>query len=267
MMKNKITMLGTNSALVTKCFNTCFVLTSSSGKHLLVDTGGGNGILSQLERAGIDRGAISDLYITHAHTDHVLGAIWLIRLTLQRKTPAVLRIFSHRRVLDVLTSFCRMLLPQKLIDKMPDRIELKELQDGDCFEVGDMRLQCFDIHSTKERQFGFTAELPGGIRLTCLGDEPYNAINAHYAEGADWLMSEAFCLYADRERYKPYEKNHSTALDAAREAERLQVRNLILYHTEEDTLAQRRARYTEEAATVFSGAIHVPDDLEIIELG
>ena len=56
-------------------------------------------------------------------------------------------------------------------------------------------------------------------------------------------------------------------MDAAREAERLQVRNLILYHTEEDTLAQRRARYTEEAATVFSGAIHVPDDLEIIELG
>ena len=260
-------MLGTGSALVTKCFNTCFVLTSSSGKHLLVDTGGGNGILSQLERAGIDRGAISDLYITHAHTDHVLGAIWLIRLTLQRKTPAVLRIFSHRRVLDVLTSFCRMLLPQKLIDKMPDRIELKELQDGDCFEVGDMRLQCFDIHSTKEKQFGFTAELPGGICLTCLGDEPYNAINAHYAEGADWLMSEAFCLYADREQYKPYEKNHSTALDAAREAESLQVRNLILYHTEEDTLAQRRVRYTEEAATGFSGAIHMPVDLEIIELG
>lgn len=267
MMKNRITMLGTGSALVTKCFNTCFVLTSSSGKHLLVDTGGGNGILSQLERVGIERGEIADLYITHAHTDHVLGAIWLIRLTLQRKTPAVLHIFSHQRVLDVLTSFCQMLLPKKLIDKMPDRIALTALQDGDRFEVGDMRLQCFDIHSTKEKQFGFTAELPGDICLTCLGDEPYNEANASYVEGADWLMSEAFCLYADRERYKPYEKHHSTALDAAREAERLHVRNLILYHTEEDTLAQRRARYTKEAATVFTGSIHVPDDLEVIELG
>ena len=29
-----------------------------------------------------------------------------------------------------------------------------------------------------------------------------------YAEGADWLMSEAFCLYADRDRYHPYEKSH-----------------------------------------------------------
>ena len=77
-------MLGTGSALVTKCFNTCFVLTSSSGKHLLVDTGGGNGILSQLERAGIDRGAISVLFFTHAHTDHVLRAFWLIRLPFHR---------------------------------------------------------------------------------------------------------------------------------------------------------------------------------------
>ena len=130
-----------------------------------------------------------------------------------------------------------------------------------------MRLQCFDIHSTKEKQFGFTAELPGDICLTCLGDEPYNEANASYVEGADWLMSEAFCLYADRERYKPYEKRHSTALDAAREAERLHVRNLILYHTEEDTLAQRKKRYTDEAATAFSGSIYVPDDLEVIELG
>ena len=259
-------MLGTGSALVTKCFNTCFVLTSSSGKHLLVDTGGGNGILSQLERAGIDRGAISDLYITHAHTDHVLGAIWLIRMTLQRNTPAVLHIFSHRRVLDVLTSFCRMLLPQKLIDKMPDRIELKELQDGDCFEVGDMRLQCFDIHSTKEKQFGFTAELPGGIRLTCLGDEPYNAINAHYAEGADWLMSEAFCLYSQRDVFKPYEKHHSTAIDAGRDAAALRAKNLILYHTEDRSLATRATTYVAEAAQHFCGNIIVPDDLQVINL-
>lgn len=265
-MKNKITMLGTGSALVTKCFNTCFVLTSSSGKQLLIDTGGGNGVLSQLERAGIERGEIADLFITHAHTDHVLGAIWLIRMTLQRPAPEVLRIYSHKRVLDMLTAVCEMMLPQKLIQRMPDRIQLIEVHDGDRFEVGDMRLQCYDIHSTKEQQYGFTADLPGGVRLVCLGDEPFNAANASYAEGADWLMSEAFCLYADRERYKPYEKHHSTALDAARDAANLHVRNLILYHTEDDHLAQRKALYTAEAATAFCGSIRVPDDLEVIEL-
>ena len=79
-------------------------------------------------------------------------------------------------------------------------------------------------------------------------------------------MSEAFCLYADRDRFNPYEKHHSTALDAAQLAERLGVKNLILYHTEDKTLSTRRERYTAEASSVFSGRVFVPDDLERIEI-
>ena len=35
----KLTILGTGNALVTKCYNTCFVL-SDNNRHLLVDGGG-----------------------------------------------------------------------------------------------------------------------------------------------------------------------------------------------------------------------------------
>ena len=103
-------------------------------------------------------------------------------------------------------------------------------------------------------------------RLVCLGDEPFNERCRCYAEGAKWLLSEAFCLYSQRERFKPYEKHHSTALDAGKLAESLSVRNLVLYHTEDQTLSTRREKYTAEAATHFSGNIIVPDDLEQIEL-
>ncbi len=71
--------------------------------------------------------------------------------------------------------------------------------------------------------------------LACLGDEPYNEQNRRYIVGADWMMCEAFCLYADRDTFKPYEKCHSTALDPGKLAEELGVKNLILYHTEEKT--------------------------------
>ena len=40
--KNHITMLGTGSALATRCYNTCFTLHSSGGAVLMVDAGGGN---------------------------------------------------------------------------------------------------------------------------------------------------------------------------------------------------------------------------------
>ena len=132
-------------------------------------------------------------------------------------------------------------------------------------------MQCFDIHSTKEKQFGFRAELPvpgqhSTLSIACLGDEPYNPLNRPLVEHADWLLCEAFCLYADRDEFKPYEKSHSTALDAGKLAAELGVKSLLLYHTEEKTLATRRANYTREAAENFKGRIVVPDDLDVIEL-
>ena len=108
--------------------------------------------------------------------------------------------------------------------------------------------------------------MPDGKRLCCLGDEPYNPRNRQYAEKADWLMSEAFCLYEDRDRFRPYEKSQSTALDAAILAEELQVGNLLLYHTEDLTLDTKKERYTAEAKTRFRGKVWVPDDLEWIDL-
>ena len=46
----KITMLGTGNALVTECYNTCFVL-EDEGKYFMIDGGGGNEVLKQLKRA------------------------------------------------------------------------------------------------------------------------------------------------------------------------------------------------------------------------
>lgn len=48
-MNDYITMLGTGNAHATQCYNTCFTLHSEKGV-LLVDAGGGNGILTQLEK-------------------------------------------------------------------------------------------------------------------------------------------------------------------------------------------------------------------------
>ena len=263
-MDNQITILGTGNAQATHCYNTCFVVRSSGGHLLLVDAGGGNGILLQLEKAGFDWRDIHDLYVTHAHTDHILGVVWMMRMALQKQNH--LRIYSHRKVLDILVYLSQQLLPRKQSDRMGTIVEMIEVHDGDHLTIGDMQMQAFDIHSTKEKQFGFAMTLPGGVRLTCLGDEPYSEENERYARGVDWLMSEAFCVYDDRERFKPYEKHHSTAIDAARLAQQLNVRNLILYHTEDKTLDTRRQRYAAEAQSAFDGRVIVPDDLEVIVL-
>ena len=81
---NQITMLGTGNATVSQIYNTCFLLQTSS-TLMLVDAGGGNGILSQLKKVNVQISDIHHLFVTHAHTDHVLGVIWVIRMVAQCK--------------------------------------------------------------------------------------------------------------------------------------------------------------------------------------
>ena len=201
----KLIMLGTGNAATVACYNTCFALCRED-KYFLVDAGGGNGILSQLQKAHIPLSGIHEIFVTHAHTDHILGVIWMIRMVAQAiqkgEYRGELRIYGHDKVVQVLDWICRMTLPKKIVARLGEEI----------------------------------------------------------------LLCEAFCLYEDRERFKPYEKHHSTALDAGRLAAQLGVKNLLLYHTEDKTLATRKERYTAEAASQFSGKVYVPEDLEEILL-
>lgn len=263
----QITMLGTGNAVTTKCYNTCFIL-RDRGSMLLVDGGGGNGILVQMEKAGIRLTDIHDIFITHAHTDHIFGAIWAIRFIMQemlyRKDAGPLNVYGNDKVMDVLTNICRMTLHKKYVDLFGKSVLLHELKDRDLFSAGKMELQCFDIQSAKERQLGFRTVLSNGQTLVCLGDEPFNESTRPLVENADWLMCEAFCLYDDREIFRPYEKSHSTALDTGITARGLNIKNLILYHTEDSDLSGRKERYTAEAGKNFRGKVYVPDDLETI---
>lgn len=265
----KITMLGTGNALVSEIFNTCFVI-SDGDKHLLVDCGGGNGILTQLRRANLDWKDMRHIFITHKHIDHLLGAIWMMRMITQfmaaGKYDGEAYIYSHQEVVEILKSQAETLLQAKQAAFIGKRLHLVSVNDGETRNIMGHDITFFDIHSTKALQYGFRMNIDNGRTLACLGDEPYNEACRKYVENADWLMHEAFCLNDDADIFKPYEKHHSTALDAGRDAEELCVKNLVLYHTEEKTLATRKQRYTEEAQKTFHGNVFVPDDLDVIDL-
>ena len=61
-------------------------------------------------------------------------------------------------------------------------------------------------------------------------------------------------------------KHHTTVKEACEHAEELRVKNLILYHTEDKNLADRRKLYTEEGQQYYHGNLIVPDDLDRILL-
>lgn len=265
----ELVMLGTGYGTAVNCYNTCFAFRRGE-ETLLVDTGGGNGILRILQEQKIPLASIHHIIMTHSHSDHVLGLNWIFRVLQQAiahdRYEGALHVYACREVLDDIVALNAILLRKKITEYYGTRILLEEITDGETREILGNQVTFFDLHSTKQTQFGHVIRTPEGIAIGVCGDEPLTAVNEHYMQGADWMLHEAFCLKDDADRFHPYEKHHSTVFDACSTAERLGVKNLVLYHTEDTDPAHRKARYTQEGQQVYHGHLYVPDDGEILRI-
>lgn len=266
----KINFLGTGSAMVTKCFNTCFTLSNNSDEHFLVDTGGGNLLLTNLEKLNIPINKIHHLFLTHSHNDHLNGISWIVRSVATQifkdNYTGDLTIYGHKDLLVKARNLCTILLGDKFINLFDDRIKFLEVTHDQTVDILDFKVTFFDIQSTKLKQFGFYLSTSNNTTMCFLGDEGYKEHLHSYCANADYLIHEAFCLFEESSKYKPHEKHHSHVKDAAENAAALNVNNLILIHTEDDNLKNKKDFYSAEANYFFKGNVLVPMDLESIEL-
>jgi len=266
----KINFLGTGSAMVTKCFNTCFTISDENNEHFLVDTGGGNLILTNLEKARIPLNKIHNMFLSHSHNDHINGISWIIRAIASEISNEVyegnLNVYGHKEVLETAKQLCTILLSEKNTKFFDNRIKFIEVTDKFNIDILDFNVTFFNINSSKLKQFGFTFKTLDNKKVVFLGDEGYKDDLFDYCNDVDYLIHEAFCLYEQKDIYSPHEKHHSTVKDAAEISEKLGVKNLILIHTEDDNLANKKEFYSAEANYFFRGNVFVPKDLETISL-
>lgn len=265
----ELIVLGTGNAQATHCYNTCFAMKENE-EYFLVDAGGGNGILVALEKANIPLEQIHHIFVTHAHSDHILGMVWMIRMIgtamNKNKYDGTLTIYCHKELVDIIKTLSRLTVSKKFTKFLDDRIVFQVIEDGETRSILDNTFTFFDLGSTKEKQFGCTLLTKEGIKVVFPGDEPLREHLMHYAQGADWMLHEAFCLYEQRDIFKPYEKHHSTVKDVCELAEQLHIPNLVLWHTEDKCIQERKLRYTSEGKAYYTGQLLVPEDGEIIFL-
>ena len=264
----KLTMLGTGNASVTKCYNTCFTL-SEGNEYFLIDGGGGNGILRILEEENIPMTSIHHVFVSHGHTDHVLGIIWVLRIIAQGMHKGSyegnLKVYCHKELREMLDIMCNMMLPKKFLKFFGERILFTEVSDGHEAEILGWNVRFMDLISPKMKQFGFVLR-KGDQKLAFCGDVPLKESLEPCVQGSDWMLHEAFCLYEERDIFKPYEKEHSTVKDAYELGERLGIQNLVLYHTEDKHIKDRKSLYTNEGKPYFSGNLYVPDDRDALDI-
>lgn len=172
----------------------------------------------------------------------------------------------------MLDSMCRMMLRPQFYRMIGKHIFFVPVQDGETRRIAGWEVTFFDIGSEKTRQYGYRLTLHNGRTIVFAGDEPLKEPAKTAAYGADWLLREVLCCYADRERFQAYEKKHDTVREACEQAVELQVRHLMLWHVEDRTgRRERKAKYLAEGAAWLAGCthppeLHVPVDGEIITL-
>ena len=102
----------------------------------------------------------------------------------------------------------------------------------------------------------------GGIGIVHIiqevrGGEPHDLTAAIGIDGQgnrEWTFDIAFLVFIGAQ------------FKACQLAESLNIPNLLLYHTEESHLSERKKLYTEEGKQYFHGNLYVPDDLETFEI-
>lgn len=264
----KLIMLGTGNGGTFDLFNTCFVVQNSKG-NFLVDAGGSIEIINRLSKNNIDFFSLKHIFISHSHTDHIFGLIWLfkrigVRL-FREKLDEKINIYCNDIVCESIKKISECTLPKKLYELLMENIRFVVLNDGDSHLIYDVEYVFFDIMAKGEKQYGFTCKL-NEKSLAFLGDETLNSELYYKIKNFDYVMHESFCLDSEEHIFHAYEKNHSTTKSVSLIMNNLNVKNLILYHTEESHKQQRKKLYTTEAQKYFNGNIIVPDDLEIIKI-
>lgn len=265
---SKIIMLGTGNGGTLDLYNTCFVIQNDNG-NFLVDTGGSIEILKRLKQVGIDYKSIRNIFISHSHTDHILGLFWLFKKIampiIHGELTEEINIYCNDVVCEAIKGVAKYILPEKLMNAIYSKVNFEILKDGDIHHINGIEYKFIDIQAKGTKQFGFECEI-NDKRVMFLGDETLNPVMYDRIKGADYVMHEAFCLDSEENIFHAYEKHHSTVKSASDVMNELDVKNLILYHTEESHGEDRKTLYMKEGQDNFNGNIIVPNDLEIIEI-
>ena len=176
-----------------------------------------------------------------------------------------LTIYCHKELVDTIKTLTKLTIGKKFYQHFDERIIFHVVEHGDTVKILGDSFTFFDIESTKEKQFGYTCLMDNGLKLSFPGDEPYRESLYDFVKGSDWLLHEAFCVYGEREIFKPYEKHHTTVKEACETAESLSIPNLVLWHTEDKDMAHRQEKYLKEGKAYYSGNLLIPEDQDIIE--
>ena len=196
----RVTLLGTGSpAPVMRRFGPA-VLVQAGGRTLLIDSG--RGVTQRLFQLGVKLGAIDALFITHLHSDHVVGIPdlwltgWLDAAYAQRRGP--FRVYGpagSQGMMDGLAKAYDWDIKARIADQNLDpaniRSEVTELRPGVAYDQGGVKVTAFEVDHGEllKPAFGFRIDY-GGRSVSISGDTRFSENLIKHAAGSDLLIHQ-----------------------------------------------------------------------------
>ncbi|HEU5441129.1 MAG TPA: ribonuclease Z [Ktedonobacterales bacterium] len=252
----RLIFLGTSAALpqLTRANTALALVDDETGSGLQIDCGG-DPYRAQLA-AGIGPDTITDLFITHAHIDHIGGLPSLIESLRLGGRSRPLRVLAIPPVLAVARALVAAYDFELTLDAWGFQVTFQEVQPGEAATLAGWPARVVSMdHSVPSS--GVRLMLPGGdLAYTC-DTQPTPRI-VELGKGTHLLVTECTYLQA----YTPAARisKHLTAVEAGQAAAACAAQQLALVHLGPWPADAIR----EEAGSVFSGEILIPNDGDAI---
>lgn len=270
-----VTLLGTGNPRPTIQRFGPSILVQAGNQNLLFDCG--RGATMRLDQLKVEH--IDALFLTHLHSDHIVGIpdLWLTGWVLGRKAPfrvwgpvGTRQMMSHLEQAYSFDIHMRRDVDQHLAPQGVE-VQVKEIDQGVVYEDGGVKVTAFTVdHALVKPAFGYRVDYDGHS-VVLSGDTRYSENLIRYAKGTDVLIHEVLdpeAYNALLNSYTPEQKaqvirHHTTPEEAGRVftkvAPKLAVYSHIVPPDVPDVVPHTRKTY--------AGPLEVGEDLMRIEVG
>jgi len=274
----KVTLLGTGAPPpVMNRFGPSTLVEAGSEKFIF---DAGRGAMQRLFHLKIPFADVTGLFLTHHHSDHVVGIPdlwltgWIGRPWGQRKVP--LRVWGPvgtKEMMSHLAQAYQVDIRVRSENYPPQGVSVhaEDITEGVVYEKGGLKVTAFEVDHGSEilPAFGYRIDYAGRSAVLS-GDTTFNENLIRFSQGADLLVHEVAATTEDllrtTEQFKRITKNHTTPEQAGEVFTRVRPKLAVYTHIllfgpfkDKDLIPATRKRY--------SGPLEVGEDLMRIDVG
>ncbi len=253
-----VTFLGTAAAVPTADRGYTSLVISDGRMGMLIDCGAI--VFQAMLKANIPSEAITDLFITHAHIDHVGGLPSLLECFRLSGRRAPLRLWALPETLKVVDDLLQTFAFEIPVP-LPYPVQIQRLEgDGTCPPIGDVGFAFIPVqHSVPTAGLRLSFPRGDGSAWTVVyssDTKPFKALET-FAQQCDLLILE--CTFLGGRNAAAEQTGHMTARQAGQLAQNAQAGALALVHLGlYDGWNVDQAR--REIAESFTGSVIFPAD-------